>query len=430
MVVLAITVAGLLVFGAFGFGLPSSSQSSAKTIADGPTFYQTLASLNSSVANASGGPWALFSAYGIAAQLPFSPNLIGYVHTNVTVNACGQAFNGLTMWNGTIPLFDGTFDSGTAPFWQLAYFSNSSQEILVATDVLGDTHVFPAIPYPSSCMPWYDFPGNAANWTSPSEFPIVDSSLAARVAWDSVLQGSKTVSDLVPTYGPTTEVITIGPGVFLGFGDVVSAYGIYFDRCGEAGITGIQPLTLVGVGSSGQWIGTSNLTHNCALLYSGAGAYDSEYDLLFSTPSVSSGSLTASVTAEFQVAIALPNGTLENFFDEVGLANWMTSWNLTSPSGQDQPLATSLCSMWVPSAAQCRANYSGWYALIISAGGEWINSYGLSPNGTASWSVPVTALVSNQQLVIVCPGTWNISGYSVTPVSTVSVSHVIGSFTI
>jgi hypothetical protein len=41
-VVLATVVASLLVFGAFGFRLPSSSSSNVKTIADGPTFQQWL----------------------------------------------------------------------------------------------------------------------------------------------------------------------------------------------------------------------------------------------------------------------------------------------------------------------------------------------------------------------------------------------------
>lgn len=397
---------------------------------DGPTLHEVLASVNGSVANESGGPWTLFSVYGIAAQTPFNPNLIGYARTNLTVNSCSAAFNGLTLWNGTIPLFNGTLDSGTAPFWQLGYFSNSSQEILLVTDVLGRTHLYLPIAYPSSCMPWYDFPGNVANWTSAAAIPMVDSSVAARAAWNAPLQGPRTVGNWVSESGPTTEIMTFGPGVFMGFGDVASAYGVYFDRCGEVGVTGVQPLILVGIGGSGQWAGTSNLTHNCALIYSGQDGYDSEYDLLFSPPSITSGGSTTLVTAGFQVAIASPNGTLGKFYDEVGLANWMTSWNVTSPSGQYQPLATPSCRAWVPTTADCNSNVSGWYVVITSASGEWVNSYGLTSNGTPGWSIPVTALVSHQQLVVVCPSSWNVSGDKMTPASTVSVSHVIGSFTI
>jgi hypothetical protein len=426
-VVLAIVVASILVFGAFGFRLPFSSPSSVKTVADGPTFEQVMAAVSSPVTDESGGPWALFSVYGIAAQTSFSPNLIGYAHTNLTVNSCGQAFNGLTLWNGTMPRFNGTFNSGTAPFWQLAYFSNDSQEILLTTDVMGQISLYPPIPYPSACMPWYDFPGDSAGWTSVGAIPVVDSSEAASAVWDAILEGRTTVGDWVSSNDPETEIITIGPGVFMGLGDAVSDYGVYFDRCGEAGVAGIQSLVLAGVGSTGQLIGTANLTHNCALIYSGEGAYDSEYDLLFSNSTVSSGPSTTLATIGFQVAIALPNGTLVNFYDEVGLANWMTSWNLTNPAGQILPLGTPTCGSWVGSVADCESNSSGWYAVVLSAGGEWMNTYGALPGGGVGWSEPVTALVSHQQLVIVYPSSWNVTGDRLDVTSTVPLSDVIGS---
>ena len=406
----------------------------APVIADGPTFYQALGALNSSVGNESGGPWLLFSVYGIAAPVPFSPNLIGYVHTNITVNSCGAAFNGLTLWNGTIPLFNGTFDSGTAPFWQLAYFSNSSQEILVGTDVLGHPHVFPAIPYPSACMPWYDFPGNEANWTAPSEFPTVDTSSAAGVAWgsslDSSIPGSWSVGQMVSRDGPMVEIMTAGPGIFMGLGDTVSAYGIIFDRCGEVGVAGVQPLLGVGIGSNGSLLGSGNLTHNCAILKSGPPGYSGGYALLYSSPSTNVTSTTRSVTIGFQVANAYPNGTVAGFYDEVGLANWMTSWNLTSASGQRLPLAMPTCRGWVPSIADCGANASGWYAVVLSASGEWINSYGSLPGGGVGWSAPVTSFVSHQQFVIVTPRTWSLTGANLSVASTNSTVEIFGSLSL
>lgn len=397
---------------------------------DGPTFRGALDAVNGAVANASGGPWALFSAYGIATQSYFSPNLIGYAHTNLTVNSCSQAFDGITLWNGTIPLFNGTFNSGTAPFWQLAYFSNSSQQILVVTDVLGETRLYPPISYPSSCMPWYDFPESPANWSSSAAIPTVDSSDAARVAWDAALQGTETVGSWVSRSAPWTEIITVGPGVFMGLGDVSSAYGVYFDRCGEVGVAGIQPLILTAVGSHGQWLGASNLTHNCALINSGEGEYDSEYDLLFSAPSFSSAASTTFVTSSFQVAIAATNGTLGNYFDEVGLANWMTNWTLTSAFGTPLPLGQSTCRSWVPSITDCVANSSGWFVVVLSAFGGWINSYGALPGGGVGWTQPVTAVVSHQELVIVVPGSWNVSADVMDVASTVATSTVVGSLSL
>ena len=403
----------------------------APVIADGPTFFQALAQVDDSVLNTSGGPWGLFSVYGIAAPVPFSPNLIGYAHTNITVNSCGAAFNGLTLWNGTIPLFNGTFDSGTAPFWQLAYFSNSSQEIIVGTDVLGHLHVFPAIPYPSACMPWYDLPGNTANWTSPALLPKLDTPVAARLAWNAILGGQLTVGDWVDRNAPMAEIMTFGPNVFQGFGDISGGYGVYFDRCGELGAAGVQSMVVVGVNTAPPPnAGTFNITHNCNLLESGPPGYSAAYDLLFSPPSTTHASSTTYAASSFQVAIAYPNGTLGNFFDEIGLANWMTSWNLTSASGQRLPLAMPTCRGWVPSIADCGANASGWYAVVLSGSGEWINSYGALPGGGVGWFAPVTSFVSHQQFVIVTPSTWSLSGDNLSVASTNSTVEIFGSLSL
>ncbi|MGA8664604.1 MAG: hypothetical protein WB809_06030 [Thermoplasmata archaeon] len=422
VVLVAAGIAGLWLFIDKGGGHPPNVQ----LVSDGPTFFQALSQVNNSALLEPGGPWALFSVYGIATQIPFSPNLIGYAHTNQTVNSCGQEFNGLTLWNGTMPLFNGTFNSGTAPFWQFAFFSNVSQEILVATSVLGVGRVYSPIPFPSSCMPWYDLPGDTTHWTNPALLPVADSSMAASIAWSSVLQGQETVGGWIGENNPMTQIITFGPGIFQGLGDYSGGYGLYFDRCGELGVAGIQPLVLIGTNSEGGWAEAANLTHNCALQYSGYGAFDGEYDLPFASPIINATATTTLATIGFQVAIAYPNGTLSNFFDEIGLANWMTGWNLSTSSGSALPLATPVCKEWAPALTNCPANDTGWYAVLLSSGGEWINSYGATPNGT-SWSIPINALVSHQQLVIVTPSSWNLSGDKLTVGCEVPNTRVIGS---
>jgi hypothetical protein len=68
--------------------------------------------------------------------------------------------------------------------------------------------------------------------------------------------------------------------------------------------------------------------------------------------------------------------------------------------------------------------------VILSQSGEWINSYGLQPNGTRGWAEPVTALVSHQQLVLIAPSSWNLTGDVLAVSSTVSSSTVLGSLTL
>ncbi len=339
---------------------------------------EALSEVSASVATEPGGPWEIFSVYGIAAQASFSPNLIGYpTGENRTVNDCGHLFDGVTLWNGTLPTFHGSFNSGTAPFWQLAYFSNTSKGVLVATDVRGDTHVYSPISMANPCAPWYDFmSNNTAEWTSLQQNPPVDSSVAALNAWATNIAGVETVGSKVGQDSPYVEIMTTGPGVFMGFGDQRgSGWGVYFDRCGEAGVTGVQPLVLSGLSTTGAGGVAVAVTHNCALEYSGAGVYDSMYDLLFSSPSETSNLSTRAITVPFQVGIAYPNGTFAGDYDEVGLANWMTMLTLKDPGGQILAPGTPACNTWAANLSQCPASSTGWYAVLLSPYGTWVDAY-------------------------------------------------------
>jgi hypothetical protein len=404
---------------------------SPPVVTDGPTFDQVLSKVVQQVNATSGGPWALFSIYGIAASVGFSPNLIGYASgENVTVNYCSRELDGLTLWNGTIPTFNGTFNSGTAPFWQLGYYSSAANEILVVTDVLGKSTVYPPLALPNVCHPWYDFfVGSMANWTALGSNLPVDSSRAAAVVWGTPANGTETVADFVGQGGPYTEIMTSGPGMFEGFGDQPdSGWGFIFDKCGEAGVTGVQPFVAAGVNRTGGGPIAFVIEHNCALQYSGAPAgYDSEYDLIFSSATVTSTPAQTVVETSFQVAIAYPNGTLAGDFDEVGLANWMTAIQLNDSSGQTLALATSTCTAWITNVSKCGVSSSGWFAVLLSPWGSWIDSYGLSSNGTPRWAMPVEAVVSNQILAIVAPQSWNVTADTLSVNSTVSFSVLIGS---
>ncbi len=90
-------------------------------VPDGPTLVPAFSAVENPVSNAFGGPGALVSVFGVAAQAPFSPNVVGGVGVNRTQNPCSREYNGLTLYNGSIPVFNGTFNSGTAPFWPFAF---------------------------------------------------------------------------------------------------------------------------------------------------------------------------------------------------------------------------------------------------------------------------------------------------------------------
>ncbi|MGB7123850.1 MAG: hypothetical protein WBE40_03215 [Thermoplasmata archaeon] len=437
----AVIVVVLVVAATFGgwYWLEGTQRSSKAPIVrgDGPTFYQALASLNSSVTNETGGPWSIFSVMGIAAQGPYSPSVKGYVVFNASlpVNGCQAALNGLTMFNGSIPSFTGTFNSGTAPFWQFAYYSNTTGEVLVGTNVLGTAYLFTPFPLDSNCTHgWGDFGLDPTKWTdqiySNTSLPP-DSSLAAGAVWSNIDTG------YLNSHQPLVELFTSGPAMLAATQDIPDGrLGVDFVSCGLAGFTGYNTGWAAGYGmayysgvnKNGSYAGVFNATTNCYVGNTATvpGAGTGAYQLFFSNVTASTSTDTTRFTASTAVNFALTSGG--EYSDMWGLANWMTNWNLTTPSDSRLPLGMPECASWVPSVEDCVANSSGWFVVLLSASGEWLNSYGSIPGGGIGWSEPITALVSHQQLVVVVPSGWNVSGDQVSPASTIATSTVTGGF--
>jgi hypothetical protein len=182
----------------------------------------------------------------------------------------------------------------------------------------------------------------------------------------------------------------------------------------------------IGFSPQGQWEETANLTTNCAVFAQGHGVYDGLYKFVFSGITSNSSAGTNWTAAKFQVNLAYPNGTLTSDWDAWGLANWMTFLNLTNASGPQPLLAPSSCASWVSTLSDCPSNASGWFAVLTSSYGEWIDSYGME-NGTPRWANPVDGIASNQSLVIVTPTTWNVAGSTLSVGSTTNESAVSGS---
>jgi hypothetical protein len=423
-VVIAVTL--ILVVSSLAFRFGSSSQVSAQPVADGPTFYQVLASLNSTTRNVSGGPWSLVSVIGIASPAPFSPNVEGYLRLNVSVNACQLQFQGLTLWNGSLPLFTGTFNSGTAPFWQFAYYSEASQDLLVATSVDGAPQVYAPIPITNNCTyAWTTLRSDPSAWVNQiyanGSLPV-NSPVAAQVALTNIDQ------TWIEESAPLAEVYALGPAMFTGTGDVSGGnWEVYFMGCGVAGYTGVRPVYAAGVSRDGIWGGALNLSRNCVTLSSTGPVVDRGINqFFFSPPLVTNATTSTWVGIPYQIGITATNGSFYGYYDGWGVADWMTSINLTTASGQRLTPATSGCPDWVPSMSDCKANSSGWFVVLLSAGGEWLASYGATGQGGAGWTVPVTAMVSHQSIEVVVPSAWSVQGDHLTLSSRVSVCVITG----
>lgn len=393
------------------------------SIPDGPTYFGALAKINASIQMISGGPWALFSAYGIAAQGPFSPNVVSYPNQNRTVNSCSHDFPGLTVWNGSIPVFNGTFNTGTAPFWQFAFYSNSTKQIDVAVVTTKQSRVYPPIPVGGQCSPWYDFYGNPAKWITEVEAVTTGSAPAARDAFSTLQSAGWSYAP------PIVEFLQIGPGMFDLLGDPGSSgFEISFQHCGIAGRAGLSGLAVAQMNASGKTDSSFVGSTNCAALSSGYPSI-AVYHLLFNTTTTVRAGPTEWLITDFQVALSPVNGTVD-FWDGWGLANWMVRIAVENSSTSIPALAVPTCTQWVPSLAACPSSANGWFAVLLSSYGTWVDSYGITPSGVPGWSEPVDALVSAQQLVVVEPSSWSGTAETLSAASTVSTSTVLGSATL
>ncbi len=421
----ALTVAGGLAVGLVT--LDRQPSGGPPVVDDGPNFYQLLAMVNSSVANVTGGPWSLFSVVGLAAQGDFSPNVRGYEIENqsLVVNSCQSLLAGATLWNGTIPITSGTLNSGTAPFWQLAYYSNVSQQLLIITSSSGIVHVFSPIPASSGCAySWDTHPYNFTFWGNQiyanSSLPV-NSPQVAQVMWNNV--GQYWFKQNVPA----VEILWLGAQVFTEIDGVPGGnWGVDYLRCGIAGLSGYQNLIDGAVYRDGEYGGILGGTVNCAILNYPPDS--GTYQIASSMPNVTVVGTTQYVAIPDHLYLEEANESVADF-EPWGLANWMVSMNLTNATGQPLPAGTPACMSWVSSITDCAADSSGWYVVLLSAGGLWLASYGATQTGTG-WSVPVTAMVSHQQIVVVVPPSWDLTGDQLGLNSTVSYCTVTGSATL
>lgn len=376
------------------------------SISDGPTFYQAVAAIQPGVLAFSGGPWTLFSVYGIASPLPFTANGMGPYNNSETINSCGSAFNGLTIWNGSIPRFSGTFNSGTAPFWQLAYFSNSTQSLLITTDVLGRVTLFPPIGLNSTCGQASELGLDPAGWASSDFVPFpADSTVMASAAWAAVGKQWTAVNP------GSAELYVLGANRY---NDWPAGLLVAYERCGVVGAAGVQPVVYADMNSDGSLNNYFNGTKACTAEYSPTGP-PIPNALNFSAARVArvDGTLTANQSFVASV-IFTPTSRSD---DALGLVTWMASLSLLNRTGSLLPTATPVCRLWTSSASACSANPAGWYVVLLSQSGSWLDTYPGSA-GLSNWTIPNQSITTNQSMLLVCPSTWAIGGDMLTVAST------------
>ncbi len=414
VVIVAASSAGVLL-------LRSGGAEGGRPIADGPTLYEALAEANSSVSAVSGGPWTLFEALGVASPVPTYPSSWGWGPYDHVLASCQSAFNGLTIWNGTIPLFDGSFDSGTAPFWEFFFFSNASQQITTVTNVLGTPHAYPPILMSSPCavasMLGYE-PWRSAWAFDRGPFPG-DSPALASGAWSAVAEKyvAWVGSDLTEMY--LFGDLQVGSGQPIG-------NQITFFQCGTPGAGGVTRGLDVFAGTVGSPQGAewANYTIGCTPTTNDFTAIP--LTLVFGNTTLEGGTDSTILAQEFQIRLAGAPPYSGPGYNSRGLTTWMVGLNLENSSGAALPLGASGCAGWVSSIRQCVGDADAWYAVLLSPDGSWEGSYGSNVTGPG-WTWPVLPIANNETLAILLPASWSTSGYSLELSSTTDLVPMSGS---
>lgn len=358
----------------------------------GFTYFDARAASNQSVANASGGPWALVSALAVVATQPVWPwAFMG--------DAC-EAYPGVSIWNSSgIPTWTGSLSSGISPFWSLWYLN--ATDYLLAAVALGDTiHLVGPISPTSWCgRALAPTLANGGSLTVP-----VDTSVASQLAWNYV---GAAFAKSHPEFAVYYEI----GAQQLAYNSEAPGWAVTYDVCGEPGYAGatlesqrIPVAVMTSVTSSSpptyyvaESFACSNPTYNFTFLSVGA-----------PTPA--------------------PNGTLRSVpftlpFD--ALLSWMTSANLTeNASGSAEPVASLFCSGGQLNPEACNAR-GGWYLALANSNGYWLDAYG-DWNGVVGWAIPNVPYDSYNSLVVYVPSSLGSTPLTLSVGSVTSAVQVNG----
>ncbi|HTT74016.1 MAG TPA: hypothetical protein VMG99_07755 [Thermoplasmata archaeon] len=405
-ILIVVAGAGFTAYHVLATGKGGSPPTPYSNPGNGLTFFQAYDPVNASVQTVPGAPWLPTSILGIATEVPAAPLPNYRTSLNETLRLC-QQLPGVTVWNSTgVPVFTGTLNSGAAPFWSFI-FKNGSGAYLYATNLQGTVQVDPPSATFTNCLL------AAGLGSSYIVNPSRDTPAAAQLAYSTYGE------NFSEKHSPLIQYYVLGNAQLVDPDASPLGWFVDFFRCDLVGVSGLQDLVSVGSltngNTSGVFVDDGWLT--CT---------SSNYELAFNsstqnvTPPTDTGQY---VGLPFQVAFPHFPENNTTFYDGWGLLSWMTNFSLLGRSGAPLSPVTASCPTWVPSLSDCPSSASGWFAVLLSQNGAWLDSFPSATN-SSNWSIPNVIVSSQDQLVVVAPSSWNLTG------DTLEVSSVEGGPTI
>lgn len=387
-----------------------STPQSYMRIGNGVTFADAYGPVNSTLSRWSDGPWRPTSILGVASGAPSAPLPNYNASLNQTMRLCGE-LPGVTVWNDSgIPVYTGGLAAGAAPFWSIL-FRNTTGAYVYATDLEGIIRIDGPSSTVDACV---EAAGIGSSLFVPSSVNSPQVSLTAYLA------SGKMFSAVHPRL---VEYYVLGNAQLEEPDASPVGWVVNYFQCDVAGVSGRQNYAAVGVNESGntQFIDNGWLT--CTLP-----SYRFDFG---SGPLNATGSFGTTVDVSLPFLVTAPDALANNttLFDAWGLLTWVTRLQLAA--GNSSPVSESppSCNSWVPSLTECPADSSGWFVVLLSQGGVWLDSYPSATNDS-SWSVPNVILSSQDQFVLVAPASWNLSADALEVTSTTPNTDIEGSVTL
>ncbi len=351
------------------------------------------------------GNWTVGFAEGAAADGPWSPPAVLWAEVDpVTWDECASQLSGvstLTFWNASLYPFSNTtdvFSSGAAPLWTFI-FNGTDTSTFVASWLTGrvilNGVLGPASPCFGVSSPMNDvFRGASFDPVRPTV--ELDSNAIASAAIAE--QRNASLLHVAPVPVPPSPAFALyfpGPQSVPITADAPDTWVVTYGQCGLLGQLG-SGFTLTDYifnGSSATGNSWFSIDLTCA---------DSYYVLKMGNTTIAGPPSSSGVYRAWNVSSEFLTSAVPEVWTASDLATTMLRWEVLNGASGNLPIASvaALCGPFSANFSSCVPPSSGWYAVLLSPDGTWLDSYPSVANGTA-WTVLGVPVADGDRIVFV-----------------------------
>jgi hypothetical protein len=356
------------------------------------TFDTAWANVSRAFAGFADGNWTVGFVEGAAADGPWSPPAVLWTEVDpLTWAECASQLSGvstLTFWNASLYPFSNSadvFSSGAAPLWTFI-FNGTGTSTFVATWLTGTVILNGVLGPASPCFgvspPMNEvFQGASFDPVQPSV--ELDSNVIASAAIAE--QHNASFSHVAPVPVPPTPAFALyfpGPQSVPITIEAPDTWVVTYGQCGMAGQLGsgftLTDYVFSGLSAAGNLWASLDLT--CA---------DSYFTLNMTNSTVTNPPSSSGVYRGWNLTSEFLTSAVPAVWTASDLATTMLQWEVLGGASGNPPIASAaaLCGSSSINFSSCVPPSSGWYAVLLSPNGTWLDSYPSAANGTA-WTIP------------------------------------------